>query len=190
VPPVASEVEMPTGILLSPSDRIVESGAKSARSDYGWKMANRNGNARSRPRTMYLLNRATKSLMKRLEQALSDENMSAKQYTVLSIVRDREPISSSELSRRFFVTPQSMNEIVAGLEKAEFLSRAEDPSNRRILRIRLTHAGRRLLVKCDAIVDQFEAQYFGFLPKTQLGDFRSVLGAIVDDMREELPQDI
>ncbi len=138
---------------------------------------------------MYLLNRAAKGLMKRLEQALSAQKITAKQYTVLSIVRDREPISSSELSRRFFVTPQSMNEIVAGLEKAGCLARTEDPSNRRVLSIRLTDMGRKLIVKCEVIVDRFEEDSFEKLSKADLSALRDVLGTIVEDVREAFPHE-
>lgn len=124
--------------------------------------------------------------MQRLAQALAERKITAKQYTVLSIVKDRQPVSSSELSRRFFVTPQSMNEVVAGLEKAGFLSRTEDPKNRRVLGIRLTKAGRDLVLKCDALVDRFEAEAFACISKTQLRELRSALRTILDDVRSGL----
>lgn len=156
----------------------------------GGKLANRNkGDAQVRPRTMYLLNQASNGLMKRLEQALAEQKVTTKQYTVLSIVRDREPVSSSELSRRFFVTPQSMNEVVAGLEKVGFLARTEDPGNRRILSIRLTDAGKKLVARCEEIVDRFEADSFGDIPKTQLRELRVALRVILDDVRKAFPRE-
>jgi DNA-binding MarR family transcriptional regulator len=136
-----------------------------------------------RPTTMYLLSQATHGLMHRLAQALAEQKITAKQYTVLSIVKNRQPLSSSELSRRFFVTPQSMNEVVAGLEKAGLLSRSEDPNNRRVLGIRLTRAGRDLVQKCDALVDRFEAEAFACVSQTQLHELREALRAVLDEVR-------
>lgn len=137
---------------------------------------------------MYLLTQASKGLKKRLEQALSELAVTTMQYTVLSIVRDRQPLSSSELSRRFFVTPQTMNEVVAGLEKMGLLSRSEDPANRRILSVRLTEAGQKLVVKCEAAVDRFEAEAFGVMSKTELRNLRNSLRAVLDDVRHSTPQ--
>lgn len=140
-----------------------------------------------RPRTMYLLTQASKGLKKRMEQALSELAVTTMQYTVLSIVRDRQPLSSSELSRRFFVTPQTMNEVVAGLEKMGLLSRSEDPANRRILSVRLTDAGQKLVVKCEAMVDRLEAEAFGVMSKTELKNLRNSLRAVLDDVRHSTP---
>jgi DNA-binding MarR family transcriptional regulator len=137
----------------------------------------------ARPRTIYLLSQAAHGLLQYLAQTLAEQKITAKQYTVLSIVKDRQPVSSSELSRRFFVTPQSMNEVVASLEKAGLLSRTEDPNNRRVLGIRLTKAGRDVIARCDSIVDRLESEAFGSLPKAQLRDLRAGLRSVLDDVR-------
>jgi len=141
------------------------------------------GTGRTRPRTIYLLSQAAHGLLQRLAQTLAEQKITAKQYTVLSIVKDRQPVSSSELSRRFFVTPQSMNEVVACLEKAGLLSRTEDPSNRRVLGIRLTKAGRDVIARCDSIVDRLEGEAFASLPKAQLRELRAALRTVLDDVR-------
>jgi DNA-binding MarR family transcriptional regulator len=154
------------------------------------KLANGNKDrGQVRPRTMYLLTQASKGLKKRLEQALSELAVTTMQYTVLSIVRDRQPLSSSELSRRFFVTPQTMNEVVAGLEKMGLLSRTEDPANRRILSVRLTEAGQKLVAKCEAAADRLEAEAFGIMSKTELNSLRKSLRAVLDDVRNSTQQD-
>jgi DNA-binding MarR family transcriptional regulator len=146
-------------------------------------LANGSETGLTRPRTIYLLSQAAHGLLQRLAQTLAEQKVTAKQYTVLSIVKDRQPVSSSELSRRFFVTPQSMNEVVAGLEKAGLLSRTEDPNNRRVLGIRLTKAGRDVIARCDSIVDRLESEAFASLPKTQLRELRTALRTVLDDVR-------
>lgn len=137
----------------------------------------------SRPRTLYLLNQASKGLKKRLERALAEQNITTLQYTVLSIVRDRDGLSSSDLSRRFFVTPQTMNQVVADLEKAGFLRRSEDQNNRRILRIVLTPRGRAIVQVCESIVDRIEEDAFGAIPVTHHQNLRKVLRSLLDRAR-------
>ncbi|GIX15218.1 MAG: hypothetical protein KatS3mg118_3177 [Paracoccaceae bacterium] len=67
-----------------------------------------------RPRTIFLLHQAAQSVRSRLEARLRPLGVTGIQYTILAMVAARPGLSSAELSRRFFVTPQTMNETVAG----------------------------------------------------------------------------
>ena len=100
---------------------------------------------RLRPRTIYLLNQANYALRSMLDARLRAVSMTGIQYTILSLVERHEGISSAELSRRFFVTAQTMNEIINGMVQRGLLSRKEDPDNKRILRLKLTARGRKTL---------------------------------------------
>ena len=118
-----------------------------------------------RPRIIYLLNYLNMIVRRRLDERLRTHDLGGLQYTILSLVRDREGISSAELSRRFFVTPQTMNETVAGLERRGLIIRFESAANRRILEAHVTEAGRTLLQTCDHIADEVEHDAFGALPE-------------------------
>jgi DNA-binding MarR family transcriptional regulator len=118
---------------------------------------------RPRPRTIYLLNQANYALRSILDSRLRAVPMTGIQYTILSLVERHEGISSAELSRRFFVTAQTMNEIISGMLQRSLISRKEDPGNRRILRLRLTTRGRKILKECDAIADEIEHAAFGWM---------------------------
>jgi DNA-binding MarR family transcriptional regulator len=135
---------------------------------------------------MYLLHQVSKGLRRRLTEALSELNLTNHQYTVLSMLRDREPLSSSDLSRRLYVTAQTMNELVSSLEKSGCVARSEDPSNRRILSVRLTEQGRRLIAKCEVIVDRIEGDAFSAISKSQLQDLRKTTKLLVDDLRHAM----
>jgi len=117
-----------------------------------------------RPRAMFFLNQANHAVRSRLDAALGVIEMTAIQYTVLSVIGARAGLSSAELSRRFFVTPQTMNELIAALERRGFILRKADPANRRILRMDVTVAGRDMLAKCDALADAVERDVFGAMP--------------------------
>ena len=128
-----------------------------------------------RPRTMYLLNQANQAVRSRLEQDLRPLGLTGIQYTVLSIVGSRDGISSAELSRRFFVTPQTMNEIVGALERRGLLVREESAQSRRILTARLTPEGVALLARADDVADTIEAEAFGSLSDEDFAELRRIL---------------
>jgi len=134
---------------------------------------------------MYLLNQANQAVRSRLEQDLRAIGLTGIQYTVLSIVDARDGISSAELSRRFFVTPQTMNEIVSGLERRGLLARVESPQSRRILTARLTDAGMTLLAEADVIADQIEAEAFSRLSDEDFSALRRLLRVQLDSVRSE-----
>ena len=139
---------------------------------------------RDRPRTMYLLNQANQAVRSQLEAALRDLQMTGIQYTILSIVDQREGISSAELSRRFFVTAQTMNEIINGIEQRGLIARKEDPANKRILRMKLTAQGRKLLKKCDNIADRIEEAAFDWITPDQHQALRQNLQLLLQGLRE------
>ncbi|QDL94276.1 MarR family transcriptional regulator (plasmid) [Paroceanicella profunda] len=124
---------------------------------------------------MYLLNQVNQSIRTVLETRLRDHRVTGIQYTVLAIVRARDGISSADLARRFFVTPQTMNEIVTGLEKRGLIERRELPGNRRILVTYLRPEGARLLEACDTIADELEAGAFAAMPEEDFTALRRIL---------------
>jgi DNA-binding MarR family transcriptional regulator len=138
----------------------------------------------ARPRTTYLLNQANQAVRSQLEARLRDLQMTGIQYTVLSIVDAREGTSSAELSRRFFVTAQTMNQVINGLEQRKLIARKEDSANRRILRMKLTAQGRKLLKRCDGVVDKLEAEAFGWIPETDYAELRTVLRKLLTGLRQ------
>ena len=137
-----------------------------------------------RPRTIYLLNQANYALRSMLDARLRAAQMTGIQYTILSLVDRHEGISSAELSRRFFVTAQTMNEIINGMVKRGLLSRKEDADNKRILRLKLTASGRKTLKACDGIADEIENAAFGWMPAAEQETLREGLRALTNGLRE------
>ena len=139
---------------------------------------------RDRPRTMYLLNQANQAVRSQLEASLRDLQLTGIQYTILTIVDEHEGISSAELSRRFFVTAQTMNEIINGLEQRSLVARKEDPANKRILRMKLTAQGRKLLKKCEEIADRIEEVAFDWIEPDEYKVLRQSLRSLLRGLRE------
>jgi DNA-binding MarR family transcriptional regulator len=136
------------------------------------------------PRAIYFLNQTSHAVRSRFELALAPLQMTPIQYTVLSVIGARDGLSSAELSRRFFVTPQTMNELIAGLQRRKLIVRKEDPGNRRILRMSLTGEGKRMVGACDTAADAIERDVFSFLPQETYEQFRDLCRLIARNLRE------
>ncbi len=137
-----------------------------------------------RPRAVYFLNQANHAVRTRLEASLAAHQMTGIQYTVLSVIGSRDGLSSAELSRRFFVTPQTMNELISGLQRRNLITRKEDPANRRILRMSLTEEGRNMLDACDAVADAVERDIFSIFPQETYQQFRDLCRLVARSLRE------
>ena len=139
--------------------------------------------ATSSPWSMiYVFARLFYAVRLRSEDALKPYNLTPMQFTILHTLSRLSGMSSAELSRRFNVTPQTMGEMVANLERRALLVRGQDENNRRALRLTLTEDGRRLVKQCDADMGQVEAGLLEGLTPRQREELRATLGALHDHM--------
>jgi len=134
------------------------------------------------PRVLYLIKRMEIESAARMADALQQYNLTPIQYAILYFVdHDKgDFFSSSQLSRRFSMTAQSMNEFVGVLEKKKLLKKTTDPSHKRILRIALTPKGKKTLKDCNRKLDVVEEKFLEKLTPRQTETFRALIGKIMD----------
>lgn len=130
-------------------------------------------------RTIYLIKRAEMTVRAGLEAALRDHSITPGQYTIMSLLATRPDQSSASLARKAGVTPQSMSETVAGLERKGLIKRAESPEHKRVRHVQLTRKGRALLAQCEKSVDALEAKLFEAVAPKALLQLRKVLIALI-----------
>src|SRR5262252_814396 len=106
----------------------------------------------------YLLKNAQQSLRLAMDAALRDLGITTPQYAVLNFLKQAPRLSSAELARRAFVTPQTMNRIVANLEAAGLIERDPHPQLGRVLQATLSRRGQRLLVESQRRIAEVEAR--------------------------------
>jgi DNA-binding MarR family transcriptional regulator len=123
----------------------------------------------------YLIKRVEMVERSRMEEVLRPHGVSLHQYTAMSILERRGGLSSAQLARRHFVTPQAANQLVALLERDGLIERRPDPVNRKILRAWLTEQGQRTLAECHSAVDELEEQMLTALTPAQAREFRRSL---------------
>jgi DNA-binding MarR family transcriptional regulator len=132
--------------------------------------------------TLYLLHQSGQAVRARLEEALRPLGLTGVKYTIMSIVA-RGGVSSAEIARRLFVTPQTMSETIADLVKRELILRREDEKSRRILRLSLTPAGHETLSRCNAIADRVEREAFASLSRDEMRQLRRLLQGVLAHVR-------
>ncbi len=78
-----------------------------------------------------LLKQTQAVLHQRMDEALRPFGLSVAQYVCLLNLHDEPGITGSELARRAFVSRQSMNVLIQGLESRELVERSREPGPRR-----------------------------------------------------------
>jgi DNA-binding MarR family transcriptional regulator len=101
---------------------------------------------------IYIVGRVHQGIRREMRRRLAPWNLSVQEYTALAVLGARPGLSNAQLARRALVTPQSMIEILAKLERRALVARREDPAHRRILRAELTTEGRELLSAADPAI--------------------------------------
>lgn len=136
--------------------------------------------------TMYLMAQAFHALRALwIEPALKEKNITSLQFTLLAVVARHSGLSSADLSRRFYVTPQTMGQVLTVLESRGLLIRAENPENRRLLSMSLTAQGHALVDACQADMQAIEEQVFGSLNDKEMEKFRGTLQKVVAKVRDK-----
>ncbi len=100
----------------------------------------------------YALKKASTVLRSAMDQALRPLDLTVPQYACLEVLQQRPGLSAAELARAVFVSRQSMNLVLKGLEDRGLLTRPAAPGHGKALPTELTRAGRkRLLAASEAL---------------------------------------
>ena len=91
-------------------------------------------------RVGYQLKRVQHALRIQLDNALRELGLTTPQYAALSVIEETLGLSGNKIARRCFVTPQTMNLILANLESAGLIVRHPHPEYGRVLQAYLTPA--------------------------------------------------
>lgn len=135
-------------------------------------------------RLTYLVKRLEMAERALMEEVLRPLGITLHQYTVLSILERRGGLSSAQLARRHFVTPQAMHQLVAGMEHEQLIERRADEANRRILRAWLTERGAEVLAECHRVVDDVEGRMLSALTTDEAVMFGRMLERCLDALTE------
>lgn len=104
----------------------------------------------------YAVKRLQHALRLGMDDALRPTGLTAPQYAILCAVEAEAGLSNARLARAAFVTPQTMQGMLAILERGGAIVRHADPANARVLRTELTPSGRETLARAHRLVARVE----------------------------------
>jgi DNA-binding MarR family transcriptional regulator len=108
------------------------------------------------PRLSYVIGRLDRALRREIGALVAPFGLTVPKYTALSILRDRPGLSNAQMARRSYVTPQSMNEVLASLEQDGLIVREPAANHGRVLEVALSDRGHEVLAACDRAVTHME----------------------------------
>ena len=116
------------------------------------------------------LQRTADALLHGLEAALKPVGLSPSQYNVLRILRgaEAEGLACREVADRMVTRDPDITRLLDRLEARGLVIRARDREDRRVITVRITPEGLRLLQELDAPVAELPQRLFGHLDEAQL----------------------
>ena len=119
------------------------------------------------------------------EEALQDSDLTAAQANVLTELAYGQPRSNAELARLHSITPQSMIEILASLERRGVISRSAKPNRGRAMPAELTKEGQSQLLSVHLAMRQVELRLLNALSTADISQLRKLLEACLSGIEKE-----
>ena len=119
------------------------------------------------------------------EEALRNSDLTAAQANVLTELAYGEPRSNAELARLHSVTPQSMVEILASLERRGLISRSAKPDRGRAMPAELTKEGHAQLLSVHLAMRQVEKRLLNSLSTADISRLRMLLETCLTGIETE-----
>src|SRR5271167_117540 len=110
-----------------------------------------------------------------MDEKLRPQGVTTAQLQVLKAIRDQPGLSGAQLARSCYVTPQSAQSLLRGLEEGEWIVRSKDQRNDRILTARLTSEGEKLLLSAEKTARLIEGKLWRGIPESSIEALNRVL---------------
>lgn len=102
----------------------------------------------------------------------------------LCLLEEMPGMSGAQLARWAQVTPQTMNQILTGLERDGLVRREADPEHGRILRAFLTAKGLAENRRCETVSDQLIEDMQSGMSARDRKDFLRLIGKCRDNLQQ------
>ena len=133
----------------------------------------------------FLLRQIQGATRRATEEALRDSGLTPAQANVLTELAYGQPRSNAELARLHSVTPQSMVEVLASLERRGLISRSAKPDRGRAMPAELTKEGHSQLLSVHLAMRQVEQRLLNSLSTAEISRLRNLLEACLIGIDKE-----
>jgi len=124
---------------------------------------------------LYLMKQVELAVRAGLDDLTRPYDLTALQYTALTVLERHADLTSAHLARHSFVTAQTMADMVTTLLGRGLIERHRDPADRRRLVIALTPEGQRALDELEPQVAALEAEMLTLLTAEEAEQLRRSL---------------
>lgn len=131
----------------------------------------------------YQLKEVQAVLRARMDEVLRPLGLTTPQYACLTALEQTRGASNSELARRAFVTRQTMNVLLHGLEARGLVARAEEAPHGRARPVSLTQEGSALLTQAAEAIGVVVMRMVGSLDDMQRTDLHDALNSCIEALR-------
>ena len=115
------------------------------------------------------LQRTADLIARAAEEAIQRSGLSGTQYNVLRILRGAGPSGlCCRVAERMITRDPDITRLLDRLEKRGLIARARDSKDRRIITVRITREGLRILAELDEPIEEFHRRQLGHLGQRRL----------------------
>jgi DNA-binding MarR family transcriptional regulator len=118
----------------------------------------------------YRVKRVAAALRGAMDRALREYGLTVPQYACLEFLDQQPGLSNAELARGTFVTRQSMNVVLRGLQDGGLITRPAATDHGRALPAHLTEQGYRRLAAARAAVYAIDQRMTDVVPEQRLAE--------------------
>lgn len=129
--------------------------------------------------------RATESVTSRMHKHLKLQNLTVSQFGVLEALYHLGPLSQRDIGNKILKTSGNITMVVDNLEKRHLVKREKNITDRRIITVKLTDEGYRLIHKIFPVHAEIAERVFTALDTQeikQLGRLLKILGKAGTEM--------
>lgn len=127
----------------------------------------------------YLIGRTRAQLAKSLDDALEAQGITHAQGGILLMLLSGRFDSASQLAREMYIDAAAMTRMVDRLEKRGLIRRMPSGDDRRVSRLQLTAAGRRLAEQLPDVYIAARERNFAGLSTEEIGFLKSLLRRVL-----------
>ena len=128
----------------------------------------------------YVLKQAATALRTAMDGVLRPLELTVPQYACMELLDGRPGLSNAELARGAFVTRQSMNGVLRGLQERGLVTRPSTAPHGRALPTQLTESGQQRLIAARTAVGRVERQMLAHLSASEQRRLRNDLTKCVE----------
>jgi DNA-binding MarR family transcriptional regulator len=130
-------------------------------------------------RTIDNIRRVFKAVNEQSKKAEHETGITGPQLWAIKIIGDLSPVRVSDLARRMYLHPATVVGILNRLESAKLVKRARSKDDKRVVKVRLTDEGKKLIAKAPQVAQGLLVAGLEVLPAKRLQELDSALEELV-----------